>query len=103
MSGREIGARLLLNRSRGRPAFESRIGIHSGPAVVGSVGAEMRLQYTGMGDTINLAPRLEGMNKVDGTTILISQAVNDGCGLDFVTRALDRVQVERRAEAGHPL
>ncbi len=90
MSGREFGARLLLNWSRGRPDFESRIAIHGGPAVIGSVGAETRLPYTGMGDTINLASRLEGMNKVYGTTILISQAVNDGCGPDFVTRVLDK-------------
>jgi len=86
-------------RAKGLPAFETRIGIHSGPAVVGSVGAETRLQYTGMGDTINLASRLEGMNKVYGTTILISQAVHDGCGPDFVTRVLDTVKVKGRAEA----
>jgi adenylate cyclase len=102
LSGREFGARLQLNWSRGRPDFESRIAIHSGPAVVGSVGAETRLQYMGMGDTINLASRLEGMNKIYGTTILISQAVNDGRGPDFVTRVLDTVQVKRRAEARSP-
>jgi adenylate cyclase len=44
-----------------------------------------------MGDAINLASRLEGMHKVWGTTILISQAVHDGCGPDFVTRVLDTV------------
>ena len=52
-----------------------------------------------MGDTINLASRLEGMNKVYGTTILISQAVHDGCGPDFVTRLHDTVQLKHRAEA----
>jgi adenylate cyclase len=56
-----------------------------------------------MGGTINLASRLEGMNKVYGTTILISQAVHDGCGPDFVTRVLDKGPGQEARRGGHPL
>ena len=51
------------------------------------------------GGTINMTCRLEGMNKAYGTTILISEAVHDGCGPEFLTRVLDTVQVKGRAEA----
>ncbi|WP_188612961.1 adenylate/guanylate cyclase domain-containing protein, partial [Chelatococcus reniformis] len=69
----EIDAFNREQQQQGLPSFHTRIGIHTGPAVVGSVGAETRLQYTAMGDTINLASRLEGINKTYGTAILVSQ------------------------------
>ena len=65
------------NLAAGRPELVTRFGLHTGVAVVGSVGAEERRQYTAMGDTVNVASRLEGMNKQFGTTILASQAVKD--------------------------
>lgn len=86
-------------RARGLPEFITRIGVHVGPAVVGSVGAEERLQYTGMGDTINVASRLEGLNKVYGTTILVSEAVAKRAGEAFTMRHIDNAQVKGRVEA----
>src|SRR5690606_31268958 len=65
--------------ARGLPEFRTRFGIHTGTAVVGSVGAADRLQYTAMGDTINVASRLEGMNKAHRTTILASREVYLRC------------------------
>jgi class 3 adenylate cyclase len=56
-----------------------------------------------MSGTINLASRLEGMNKVYGTTILISQAVHHGCGPDFVTWVLDKGPGQEARGGGHPL
>ena len=70
-------------RAHGRPELKTRFGIHSGSALVGSVGAKERLQYTGMGDTLNVASRLEGMNKEHGSTILVSGAVVAACGQEF--------------------
>jgi adenylate cyclase len=66
-------------RLKNLPEFRTRFGIHTGAAVVGNVGAADRLQYTAMGDTINVASRLEGMNKNYGTTILASAEVKARC------------------------
>ncbi len=66
-------------RAQGKPPVRIRIGIHTGPAVVGNIGAPGRMNYTIVGDTVNTAQRLEGLGKrlppdQSDTTILISQA-----------------------------
>ncbi|OAP41392.1 adenylate cyclase [Sinorhizobium glycinis] len=86
-------------REKGLPEFRTRFGIHTGPAVVGSVGAKERLQYTAMGDTVNVASRLEGMNKDYGTTILASGAVVAQCGDVIAFRPLGLAQAKGRAGA----
>ncbi len=85
--------------ARGQPEFRTRYGIHSGAAVVGSVGARERLQYTAMGDTVNVASRLEGMNKAFGTTILASRAVYEACGDAIRFRPLGDAHAKGRAQA----
>ncbi|PDT53717.1 MULTISPECIES: adenylate/guanylate cyclase domain-containing protein [Sinorhizobium] len=86
-------------RERGLPEFRTRFGLHTGPAVVGSVGAKERLQYTAMGDTVNVASRLEGMNKDYGTTILASGAVVAQCSEVIAFRPLGLAQAKGRATA----
>ncbi|AWM27313.1 adenylate cyclase [Sinorhizobium fredii USDA 205] len=86
-------------REKGLPEFRTRFGIHTGPAVVGSVGAKERLQYTAMGDTVNVASRLEGMNKDYGTTILASGAVMAQCGDVIAFRPLGFAQAKGRVSA----
>jgi adenylate cyclase len=85
-------------RTRGLPEFRTRFGIHTGAAVVGSVGAIDRLQYTAMGDTINVASRLEGMNKEHGTTILVSRAVYEQCRETIRFKALGEGHAKGRRE-----
>jgi adenylate cyclase len=86
------------NRASGLPELVTRFGLHTGEAVVGSVGARSRRQYTAMGDTVNVASRLEGTNKEFGTTILASRAVRERADPTFAFRALGMAQVKGRAE-----
>lgn len=88
-----------LNRTwtaEGLPALPTRFGLHMGETVVGNIGCSDRMDYTALGDTVNLASRLEGLNKVYGTTILVSGAVCTAAGDGFVFRPVDRVAVKGR-------
>lgn len=85
-------------KAKGLPEFRTRFGIHTGEAVVGSVGAIDRLQYTAMGDTINVASRLEGMNKEHGTAILASRAVYERCHEAILFRPLGEGRAKGRHE-----
>ena len=84
------------NAAEGRPLFRARIGLHTGDAVVGNFGTAERFAYTAMGDSVNLASRLEALNKVYGTYILASAELRDAAGPTFEWRRLDRVAVVGR-------
>ncbi|MCQ2595589.1 MAG: CHASE2 domain-containing protein [Treponemataceae bacterium] len=83
----------LLSRGEAPNALLTRIGINSGPMVVGNMGTEAKMNYTIMGNDVNLAARLEGVNKVYGTWILASESSYNKAGPGFVGRRLDRVRV----------
>jgi adenylate cyclase len=82
--------------AQGRPKFRIRIGLHCANVLVGNVGSSERLNYTVMGDGVNVAARLEGMNKIFGTTICISDSMFETAGPNILARPLRRVQVKGR-------
>jgi adenylate cyclase len=71
----------------------TRIGINTGEMVVGNMGTTQKMDYTIMGNSVNLAARLEGVNKQYGTWILISEPTYNELGEGYAVRKLDRVRV----------
>jgi class 3 adenylate cyclase/ABC-type nitrate/sulfonate/bicarbonate transport system substrate-binding protein len=83
-------------QAEGRPSIRMRIGLNSAQVLVGNVGSSERLSYTALGDGVNVAARLEGLNKQFGTTICISDSTFDSVRESILARPLKRVQVKGR-------
>jgi adenylate cyclase len=80
------------------PPWRTRFGIHRAEVSVGHFGAPDRMSFTAMGDGVNLAARLEGLNKQYGTSVLVSAMVAHEVRDEFLLRRLDRVAVKGRRE-----
>ncbi|TGK17160.1 adenylate/guanylate cyclase domain-containing protein [Leptospira fluminis] len=85
-------------KSRDLPVMDIGIGLNSGPAVVGNMGSSHRMDYTCMGDTINLGSRLEGSNKEYATNIIISEYTYEKVKDRVIARELDLVKVKGKTK-----
>ncbi len=84
-------------RELGLP-FDVRFGIATGEVLVGNVGSPTRLNYTVLGDSVNLAARLEALNKEYGTQILIDRTTHEALGEEFTADQIDSVRVKGREQ-----
>jgi adenylate cyclase len=85
--------------ARGLPAISMRVGAATGPALVGNVGSSTKFNYTVMGDTVNLASRLEGAAKVFGTLNLVAGSTVQAAAGAVACRELDWLAVKGKSEA----
>jgi adenylate cyclase len=91
-----------LNQSEsaeGGTILAHRVGINTGEAVVGNIGSKRRFNYTAIGDSVNIAARLESANRYFGTAILVSETTMTETGNSFFWREIDTIKVKGRHQA----
>jgi class 3 adenylate cyclase len=88
-------------RQSQQPTLRVRIGINTGAAVIGNMGSEDRLNYTAIGDNVNIASRLENINKLYGSTIIVSEFTYQIVKNNYQFRLLDYVAVHGKKQAIH--
>ncbi len=95
----KVNARFEADRARGDPALRIKVGINTGPAVVGNVGSVQRRSFTAVGETVNIAARLESVPNEYGCRIVISESTARKVAGSFVLCELDWIRLKGREDA----
>ncbi len=91
----ELNTRFI---AEGKPPLPTRFGAATGELMIGNVGSKSRLSYTAIGDTANLASRIEGLNRFYGTRLLVADSTRESAGPNYEWRLVDRVRVKGRSQ-----
>nr|WP_255616462.1 adenylate/guanylate cyclase domain-containing protein [Microvirga puerhi] len=94
-----LNATLREEEGEGAPTFAIGVGINTGDCVVGNVGSRWRYDYSVLGDTVNLASRLEGLSKEYGVSLILGPATAEAVRDKYILIELDRIAVRGRATA----
>ena len=86
-------------QKQGKPTFYTRLGLNSGEAIVGNIGSSNRLNYTAIGDSVNVASRIEPLNKTYGTQLLISETTYMEVRDKIICRLIDKTVVKGKQSA----
>jgi adenylate cyclase len=86
---------------RGGVEIDVGIGLHTGPVIAGNIGSDRKMEYTVIGDTVNAAKRVESLNQVGKTNVLITRECYAATGKIFAVRELPPVQVKGKMQPLH--
>jgi adenylate cyclase len=85
-------------KAEGKVPFVTRFGVNTGATIVGNMGSKERMNYSVLGDSVNLASRIEGVNKIYGTHLIITQSTYERVSDSFLCRPLDNVAVKGKKQ-----